>query len=1116
MLADDPLWYKDAVIYEVHVRAFHDSGADGIGNFKGLTRKLDYLEDLGVTAVWILPFYPSPLRDDGYDIADYTSVNPAYGTLDDFKEFLDEAHRRGIRVITELVINHTSDQHPWFQRARRAAKGSPERNFYVWSDTPEKYPNVPLMFPDYETSNWAWDPVAKQYYWHRFYGHQPDLNFDNRAVWDALFPVVDFWFGLGVDGMRLDAVPYLFEREGTLCEHLPETHTFLKALRKHVDDRFPNKMFLAEANAWPEDAVAYFGDGDECQMSFHFPLMPRLFMALHQEDRFPIVDIFAQTPAIPETSQWCLFLRNHDEMTLAMVTDEERDYMFRAYTQDRQAKIFLGIRHRLSPLLKNDRRRIELMNGLLFSLPGTPVVYYGDEIGMGDNIYLGDRNGVRTPMQWSADRNAGFSRANPQKLYLPIIIDPEYHYEALNVEAQQGNASSLLWWMKRLIALRKRFQAFGRGEVEFLRPSNPKVLAFVRKYRGERVLVVANLSRFVQHADVDLREFAGAVPEELFGRSLFPPIGDAPYPLTMGPHGFYWFALPASPDAVVSAADEPTLEGLPVLRVRKHWRELTDGAGQDDLEEVLPAFMLRRRAPGPQVVTACKILDAWQVAVNDLETQIVTVRTEFLAGLPETAFLTLTLAPDGPDAPVPPGWGAVARVAGPTPGVLCEALTVPDYCTAVLASVAAGRRFAVAGGELAAVPLAGLSDVLEPEHGEGPPGYRRSLRNNLSVTFGRRVILKTFGRVEAGTNPDLEVGAFLSAKGVPGVAPVVGYAEFRKAGAEPATLAVLHKFVPNQGDGWQHTLDQLSGYFERVAARSKVDAPAAPRPGGLVDAPEADDPAPEFDELAGGFLATARSLGRLTADIHKALASAPDDPAFAPEPFARLYLRSVYQGMRNLTGNVCGLLARGAKAYPEPVRALAAEVAGHHDAILNRFKGVLDRNLDGHRVRTHGDLHLGQFLYTGRDFVVIDFEGDRTKTVGERRIKRSPLRDVASLVRSFDYAASAVLDWPGDGPGRPPGVIRAEDRPALAPWAAAWYNRVARAYVAEYFGAVADTTLLPTSPDVRQTMLELFLLERALHEVEYEVARRSEWAVIPLRGVLRLLRCEVGSPGGCF
>ncbi|MDH3455853.1 MAG: maltose alpha-D-glucosyltransferase, partial [Gemmatimonadota bacterium] len=537
------LWYKDAVIYQVHVRAFHDSNGDGIGDLPGLTQKLDYLEDLGVTAVWLQPFYPSPLKDDGYDIADYRDIHPDYGSLRDFRTFLREAHRRGLKVITELVINHTSDQHAWFQRARRAKAGSRHRNFYVWSDTADKYTEARIIFKDFEHSNWSWDSEAKAYYWHRFYAHQPDLNFDNPDVRKAVFDNMDFWLDMGVDGLRLDAVPYLYEREGTNCENLPETHEFLKALRRHVDKKYENRMLLAEANQWPEDAVAYFGAGDECHMAFHFPVMPRLFMGTQLEDRFPIIDILEQTPPIPDSCQWAIFLRNHDELTLEMVTDEDRDYMYRVYAQDRRARINLGIRRRLLPLMGRSRRRLELMNALLLSLPGTPVVYYGDEIGMGDNIYLGDRNGVRTPMQWSADRNAGFSRGNPQQLYLPVIIDPEYHYEAINVESQQNNPNSLLWWMKRVIALRKEFDVFGEGTTEFLQPDNRKVLAFVRQSEQQRVLVVANLSRFAQAAELDLSAFEGMAPVELFGRTQFPAIDADPYLMMLAPHGFYWFAL---------------------------------------------------------------------------------------------------------------------------------------------------------------------------------------------------------------------------------------------------------------------------------------------------------------------------------------------------------------------------------------------------------------------------------------------------------------------------------------------------------------------------------------------------------------------------------------------
>jgi maltose alpha-D-glucosyltransferase/alpha-amylase len=544
LLESDPHWYKDAIIYELHVRAFADSDADGIGDFRGLAGRMDYLQDLGVTAVWLLPFYPSPLKDDGYDIADYTQVHPSYGTLKDFRLFLKEAHGRGLRVITELVLNHTSDEHPWFQRARRAPPGSPARDFYVWSDDPERYKEARIIFKDFEHSNWAWDHLAKAYYWHRFYSHQPDLNWENPQVRRTMFKTVDYWLGeIGVDGLRLDAVPYLFEREGTHCENLPETHRALQELRAHIDAKYRDRMLLAEANQWPEDAVAYFGRGDECHCAFHFPIMPRLFMSVRTEDRYPVVDMMEQTPPIPEDCQWVLFLRNHDELTLEMVTDEERDYMYRVYAQDVRARINLGIRRRLAPLLGNRRAKMQLMNGLLLSLPGTPVIYYGDEIGMGDNIYLGDRNGVRTPMQWSADRNAGFSRANPQVLYSPIIMDPIYGYQTVNVEAQQTDASSLYHWMKNMIALRKLFKVFGRGSIEFLRCDNKKILAYVRRWQDDIILCVANFSRFAQPAQLDLAEFEGYTPIEMFGYSEFPRIHRQPYGFTMGTYGYLWFEL---------------------------------------------------------------------------------------------------------------------------------------------------------------------------------------------------------------------------------------------------------------------------------------------------------------------------------------------------------------------------------------------------------------------------------------------------------------------------------------------------------------------------------------------------------------------------------------------
>ncbi len=637
----DPLWYKDAVIYELHVKTFHDSNSDGIGDFRGLIEKLDYLQELGVTAIWILPFYPSPLRDDGYDIADYYDVNPNYGTLRDFKDFLAAAHARGLRVITELVINHSSDQNPWFQKSRRAAPGSPERDFYVWSDTPNKYEGARIIFKDFETSNWSWDPVAKAYYWHRFYSHQPDLNFDNPAVHEAVTKVLDFWLDMGVDGLRLDAVPYLYERENTSCENLAETHVYLKKLRAHMDSRYEGRMLLAEANQWPEDAVAYFGTGDESHMNFHFPLMPRMFMSLQMEDRFPIIDIMEQTPAIPENCQWAMFLRNHDELTLEMVTDEERDYMWRVYATDKTARINLGIRRRLAPLLANNRRKIELLNILLFSMPGTPVLYYGDEIGMGDNFYLGDRNGCRTPMQWSPDRNAGFSKANPQQLYLPITIDPEYHFEATNVETQQKNLSSLLWWMRRVIAMRKNFKAFSRGSLQFLHPDNSKVLAFLREFEGETILVVTNLSRYAQAVELDLARFAGSSLMEVFSQNLFPAIKETPYPITLGPHAHFWFVLRPQAESSSGLAPRvvPTVKAAPVLETL-----LQDGRRKIFEREILLDFIRRCRWFGGKARAVRDIRIGEQIAMLRSGAQFWFVEITYVDGNPETYAFPVQIA----------------------------------------------------------------------------------------------------------------------------------------------------------------------------------------------------------------------------------------------------------------------------------------------------------------------------------------------------------------------------------------------------------------------------------------------------------------------------------------
>lgn len=1094
-MIDDPLWYKDAIIYEVHVRAFFDGNNDGVGDFEGLTQKLEYLVDLGINTVWLLPFMPSPLRDDGYDIADYTNVNPRYGNLDDVRKFLDKAHTLGLRVITELVINHTSDQHPWFQCARRAAPGSPERNFYVWSDTGDKYADVPLMFPDFETSNWTWDPIAKQYYWHRFYSHQPDLNFDNPAVWDALLPVVDFWFELGVDGMRLDAVPYLVEREGTSCEHLPETHAFLKALRKHVDERFPNRLFLAEANAWPDDMVKYFGNGDECQMAFHFPLMPRLFMALHQEDRFPITDILSQTPPIPDSCQWGLFLRNHDELTLAMITDEERDAMYSAYTQDRQARLFLGIRHRLAPLLRNDRRRIQLLNTLLFSLPGSPVIYYGDEIGMGDNIYLGDRNGVRTPMQWSDDRNAGFSRANSQKLYLPVVIDSEYHYEAVNVETQQNNPSSLLWWTKRLIALRKQHPAFGRGDLQILEPDNSKILAFVRGTDSELLLIVANLSRFVQHVSIDLRPYAGRFPEEIFGRARFPKIGEAPYQMTVGPYGVYWFSLNTENAQSVQPA------GLPLLGLQR-WSDLVREAGRDSV----CSFLARRHATGDATkVTACRLLDSKPMPLTGLDAQLVEYRVEYSSGLSETLFQPLAFVSEERFHAVEhvPQLAAIARTGPPQNAILCDPVALPEYAQALLEAMSSHRITPmVNGAQLVCTPFEALTATeLATDEPITVTAYL-GWQHHVTAVIGRRFVFRAFRRADDGLNPDVEIGRYLQQQGFTEFAHIVGKFEYRRPGLEPMTLGALHRYIPNQGDAWQLMLDQAIRFFDGVAAQSETN-PGDPAP---LPAELANGPADRWEQLVTPFIHSARTLAAFTARLHLTLAAPGAPPAIVATPFTAAYQRSFYQLLRNLAGRLHTLLLDPNPGWPEGVRELASQIRSAGPAIFGRIHRALDPELAaGRRIRCHGDYHLGQLLLTGRDFVLSDFEGAIDRTIGDRRIKRSPLHDVATMIRSFDYAAGSVrLDLSGNR-GVAQGIVRQEDRAKLERYSNAWLSRLEQEFFQVYTEAVDPAHLLPQSAAARRNLLELSLLERALREAEYDLILRPDWAVIPLSAILRLI-----------
>jgi maltose alpha-D-glucosyltransferase / alpha-amylase len=1095
------LWYKDALIYELHVRAFNDSNADGMGDFRGLTHRLDYLQDLGVTALWLLPFSPSPWRDDGYDIADYTDVHPSYGTLRDFHHFLREAHRRGLRVITEIVVNHTSDQHPWFQRARRAAPGSKWRDFYVWSDNPDKYKDARIIFKDFEASNWSWDSVAKAYYWHRFYSHQPDLNFDSPHVRQAVKEIADFWLGMGVDGFRLDAIPYLYEREGTNCENLAETHAYLRELRRYVDEKYPGRMLLAEANQWPEDAIAYFGAGDECNMAFHFPLMPRLFMAMRMEDRYPILDILEQTPQLPPNCQWAVFLRNHDELTLEMVTDEERDYMYRVYAHDRQMRINLGIRRRLAPLLGNDRRKIELMNALLLSLPGTPVIYYGDEIGMGDNVYLGDRNGVRTPMQWSSDRNAGFSRSNPQKLYLPVIIDPEYHYEAINVEAQQNNPHSLLWWMKRIIEQRKQSKAFGRGSIEFLSPANRRVLAFYRRYESETILVIANLSRFPQHVELDLSKYKGMTPVEVFGRANFPPIGDAYYMITIGAHGFYWFSIEQHARSHETVEAAPSTAEKPVIQVST-WDEILTGHAPAGLMKLLPGFLLTRR---------------WFLGKSRtiLDTEMLDI-----IPLPETTaylgLLRVDYSEGDADIYAAPGavanGEAAARILSERPevviahlaaangesGVLYSAVWDAKFCDALLAAIARRRKIRGSAGELVASHNREFRGVWGASHPSLDSVPVQVPQRNTTILFGDRFALKLFRRLQPGSNPETEIEGFLTDRHAANVPLLTGTIEYRPNSGEVMGLGQLTSFVPNQGDAWHYTVDALGRFFEAALARTGEDGGELQkeRPFSLTSV----EPSQQVQELLGEYAESARLLGRRTAELHSKLACDAATPEFAPEPFTDHYRQGLYHAMVSETARCFSLLRQSLPALSPEAQAEGRNVLNRADDIRLRFRPIRDQRIEASRIRVHGDLDLGRVLHTGKDFAFIDFEGDPSRAYGERRLKRSPLRDVASMLRSMHYAAYAVLF------GRIPGVLtKPETAATLEGWASFWAIWAGALYLSAYLDAARQARLVPGTPEEFRVLLMAFVLEKALAEVRMELTTRPDWTIIPLRGITKIL-----------
>ena len=1141
------LWYKTAILYQLHVRAFYDSNGDGIGDFAGLTKKLDYLQDLGITALWLLPFYPSPLKDDGYDISDYRGIHPSYGTLDDFREFLKEAHRRGLQVITELVLNHTSDQHPWFQRARRAQPGSPERNFYVWSDTSERYTQARVIFQDYESSNWSWDPVARAYYWHRFFLHQPDLNYDNPEVRRQIAEVLDYWLEMGVDGLRLDGVPYLYEREGTTCENLPETHEFLKSLRSHVDSRFSGRMFLAEANQWPEDAARYFGNGDECHTAFHFPVMPRMYLAIQMEDRFPIIDILEQTPSIPENCQWMLFLRNHDELTLEMVTEQERDAMYRFYARDPQARINLGIRRRLSPLLDNDRRKTELLNGLLLSLPGTPIIYYGDEIGMGDNIYLGDRNGVRTPMQWTADRNAGFSQANPQQLYLPPIIDYQYHYETVNVETLKAEPNSILSWMRRVIRLRRELRPLAEGALEFLHPDNHKVLAFLRVCEStsgmppETVLVVANLSHSAQFVELDLSAHREKTPVEAFGRIRFPRIGELPYLLTLTPYAFYWFVLEAQDTVDFNSGFEIA---LPTLTTTDTWPSVFEPPAQKAFEKAISKYVSTMRLASHSF-HRLHLKDVIQLEPEEsrIDTPLADSRPEYsetpsppphlpiallLAHIEsetgeESTFAiplsfsreseTLTSESHDPDRMI--ARLTVEHNRFSESGVIADCFHDSELCRRLLAIVKDASTLRGSRGTLSASSVPEFLDYFDEIpafHGE----ETRTLEGTNSIlVFQNRIVLKLFRRLEEGPHPEEEMLRHLAIEESSiRTAPLFGVLQYQEDNKKPSTLGVVEGFVEHDNTALDMTLELLDTLMANDECRNLETFQAASLHfDSLVSRARQD--MPNMSELPfGDYLEAMQLLGRRTAELHELLAMDCMDPAFTPERLLPFHLRSLFQNVRNVLGRKFRLLRNILDRLSPPLQDLARQILAQggdrlfptnpHSPGLHE---ALREDIMGTRIRNHGNYGLEDVLCREGDFIFIDFEGDADLPITQRRMKSSPLRDVASMLWSLERAGlHALFEYSHAR------EIDAQEFTRLEARINSWNYWTTTAFLKSYLDSIHVPLLLPNPIETIQPLLNLHfaekcvtMLRRDLNRLPHAGPRAEAEARLSLGQTLRLL-----------
>ncbi len=1110
----EPLWYKDAVIYQLHVKSFFDSNDDGYGDFAGLMQKLDYLQELGVDTIWLLPFYPSPLRDDGYDIADYEGINPVYGDRKDFRNFVREAHNRGLKVITELVINHTSDQHPWFDASRKAPAGSSKRDFYVWSDTDKKYEDARIIFLDSEKSNWTWDPVAKQYYWHRFFYHQPDLNFDNPNVRRAIIKIMKFWLDLGVDGMRLDAIPYLIEREGTNCENLPDTHTILKEMRKVLDEEYPNRIFLAEANQWPTEVIQYFGDSDECHMAFHFPVMPRIYLAVHQEDRHPITEILRQTPDIPYDCQWAMFLRNHDELTLEMVTEDERDYMYNAYAHDPMMRINLGIRRRLAPLLDYSRDKIKLLNSILFSMPGTPIVYYGDEIGMGENIFLGDRHGVRTPMQWNGDRNAGFSKALFAKLYSAPIMDPVTGYQAINVESQNLDPSSLLNWMRSVIKLRKQHKVFGRGTLELIYPENRKILAYKRSFEGETILVVANLSRYPQSVSLDLPEHAGVTPIEMFGLVPFHPITEEKYTLTLAGHSFYWLQLATnkvSPFAETApvAAKGIESQNIYVVDTVSSINTLLTSPFKKILENrIIPQFIRGQRWFGKKskVVSSTKVNDWIDLsAATAVQSGMLVLEIHYSDGEMDlyNMFVALEIENSEPELQTATQKTPPAVIAELTDkerkAILYDALDNEKFNAGLLAYIAEDKRIRGQVGFVESFKLPAYDVISARGEVVSPVKRVESEQSNSSIIYGNRFILKLFRHLEPGLNPDYEISRYLTEVSpfsqVPAAAGVVGYTNPRLATLY--TLGLLQEYVQNQGDAWTYTIAEFRRYYERCGTKSALLAKMTPPAVPLSELVNVEPPEEVF-ELLGVYIKDAAKLGARTAEMHIALGKPSDLTAFQPEPISRNELIDISANMRYDVVKVFKLLE-------QKVRTAEAELATSIKSLLlyrPKVVDLLDRlatiNEELTKIRCHGDYHLGQVLYSGGDFFILDFEGEPSKPLEQRIAKQTPLKDVAGMVRSFSYATYASLFLFTHN--------RAEDLEAFLPWAKACEAWSSASFLKGYLTAMEGSSLVPADRGEFFRALLPFMIDKAFYEIFYEVNNRPDWLRVPVSSVLEYLK----------